>query len=155
MRTCKKCLQEKALTEFDKAGKTTSGEIAYRGQCKTCRSIHRPDKPSTPEERTAKYLKDKLWKEANKDSDIMHRRKSRWKSQGIDPVIAEKYFVEHQGKCDLCGESSTRTFHIDHCHTTGKIRGVLCSTCNSGLGMFKDSQRLLVAAIDYLNNRNQ
>lgn len=41
--------------------------------------------------------------------------------------------------------------HIDHDHTTGKIRGVLCSNCNMGLGMFKDKKELLMKAISYLN----
>jgi len=40
---------------------------------------------------------------------------------------------------------------IDHCHVTGKIRGMLCSNCNQGLGKFKDDMSLLEAAIDYLS----
>ena len=40
---------------------------------------------------------------------------------------------------------------IDHCHSTGKIRGLLCDRCNHGLGHFKDDINLLIKAIEYLN----
>jgi hypothetical protein len=41
---------------------------------------------------------------------------------------------------------------VDHCHTTGKVRGLLCSNCNKGLGCFKDNISFLKEAIEYLNN---
>jgi len=40
---------------------------------------------------------------------------------------------------------------VDHCHTTGKIRGLLCSGCNTGIGKLKDSPEILSKAIEYLN----
>lgn len=60
------------------------------------------------------------------------------------------------GKCKLCGlilDSSTKALkpHIDHCHKTGDIRGMLCHNCNAGLGHFKDSIELLNKAEEYLN----
>ena len=51
--------------------------------------------------------------------------------------------VWYKTSCDICGMPfGNRRYAIDHCHTTGKIRGLLCSQCNSGLGMFKDSAKL-------------
>jgi hypothetical protein len=59
---------------------------------------------------------------------------------------------EKQGKvCAICG-SSSKTWHTDHCHTTGKVRGILCFGCNVGLGNFRDDVTRLDAAIKYLND---
>ena len=59
--------------------------------------------------------------------------------------------VEADGKCMICGDSQTgRKLAIDHCHQTGKMRGVLCHHCNVGLGHFRDNPDLLLAAINYL-----
>lgn len=55
-------------------------------------------------------------------------------------------------KCGICGTTDGR-LHVDHCHTTGQVRGLLCRTCNIGLGHFKDSPELLGLAAAYLNQR--
>lgn len=56
------------------------------------------------------------------------------------------------GQCAICGGSleDTRKTHIDHCHSTGQVRGVLCHACNVGLGHFKDDVDVLARAINYL-----
>ena len=50
--------------------------------------------------------------------------------------------------CMICG--SEERLCIDHCHTTSKVRGILCSKCNTGLGMFRDNIEYLAEAIKYL-----
>lgn len=60
----------------------------------------------------------------------------------------------HDEVCAICGaEPSTRALAIDHCHDSGKIRGLLCTRCNIGLGYFKDSIENLTKAIEYLEER--
>ena len=55
------------------------------------------------------------------------------------------------GKCMICQSNGDgRKLTLDHCHNSGKLRGVLCSKCNTGLGMFSDRQDLLLSAIAYL-----
>jgi Recombination endonuclease VII len=51
-------------------------------------------------------------------------------------------------ECAICG--SEENLHIDHDHNTGKIRALLCRSCNIGLGHFKDEPSLLVRGVDYL-----
>jgi len=62
--------------------------------------------------------------------------------------------VERQGeRCAVCRKVIApmgRDTHIDHDHTTGKVRGLLCSECNLGLGKFKDRPDVLRAAATYL-----
>jgi hypothetical protein len=50
--------------------------------------------------------------------------------------------------CAICGKN--KKLVVDHNHTTGAIRGLLCSTCNAGIGMMKESPDILRAAIDYI-----
>lgn len=58
-------------------------------------------------------------------------------------------FLEQKGRCAIC-ESMPKRLVIDHDHNDGEFRGLLCATCNSGLGMFRDSIRHLLAAVAYL-----
>lgn len=54
--------------------------------------------------------------------------------------------------CKKTAEEEIRSLNVDHCHTTGKVRGLLCSSCNKALGSFKDSKDILNSAIVYLDN---
>lgn len=54
--------------------------------------------------------------------------------------------------CAICGEKEN--LHIDHCHTTGKVREALCRACNHGVGNFKDNPQLLIRAAEYLERHN-
>lgn len=59
------------------------------------------------------------------------------------------------GRCAICGRKQNvggRRFAIDHSHATGVVRGILCSNCNTGIGMFDDDTELLQSAIMYLVN---
>jgi hypothetical protein len=67
---------------------------------------------------------------------------------GIPLEVAEKARHNQEGRCKICKKEVP--LNIDHCHTTGIFRGLLCSNCNNGLGHFKDSEILLYTAIAYL-----
>lgn len=58
-------------------------------------------------------------------------------------------------KCKVCktqNKSYEKSLSVDHCHKTGRVRGLLCSSCNIGIGHFKDSIELLQSAIEYLGD---
>lgn len=62
-----------------------------------------------------------------------------------------KQMLERQGNaCAICGDRQSELV-IDHNHKSGKVRGLLCSNCNSGLGMFKDNRHALRTALLYLD----
>jgi len=65
----------------------------------------------------------------------------------------EDMFVRQGGVCALCYEpcETGKRLAVDHDHTTGRIRSLLCSGCNTGLGKFRESQELLRNAADYLD----
>lgn len=63
----------------------------------------------------------------------------------------EGMFAGHDGLCDICNqEGGKKGLHLDHCHETGRIRGLLCIRCNLGLGHFNDDPERLVKALAYL-----
>lgn len=65
--------------------------------------------------------------------------------------------AEQNGGCRICGTSNKRgkPLAVDHCHTTGKVRGLLCTSHNTALGKFKDDPGLLASAITYLARSGQ
>lgn len=64
---------------------------------------------------------------------------------------------EQDGACAICKTKDwgRRSPHIDHNHKTGKTRGLLCSRCNSGIGMFKDDPKRCRSAADYLSKKER
>ena len=76
------------------------------------------------------------------------------KQYNIDNDYFNKLFETQKGKCAICGIHQLklkRALSIDHCHKTGKVRGLLCSKCNTGIGMLQDNTEFLKNAIDYLD----
>jgi hypothetical protein len=69
---------------------------------------------------------------------------------GLTPAHLKKCWEVQEGKCAICNTDLDRKYHIDHCHTEMMFRGLLCRFCNTGLGLFKDSQTNLARAITYL-----
>ena len=61
-------------------------------------------------------------------------------------------YDKQEGKCAICNRKphTKRGLHIDHCHKTGEVRGLLCHGCNIGIGNFKHSTDLIKNAIEYL-----
>jgi hypothetical protein len=92
----------------------------------------------------------------------LRERKYRIQKQyGLSPERYEAMLAAQGGRCAICGTSEPRlnsnavyyctfSFHVDHCHETGKVRGLLCSRCNVGLGSFEDDVELLERAVAYL-----
>lgn len=83
------------------------------------------------------------------------------RTYGITLDDYEAMLEEQGGRCAICGsEGFTMAAHhkaklvVDHCHKTGKVRGLLCHNCNRALGLFKDSRDSLMKAIDYIGRCN-
>lgn len=82
-----------------------------------------------------------------------------FKTYGLTTKEYDTMYSAQNGKCKLCGytpnikdtHSRNRFLHVDHCHKTNRIRGLLCGNCNTGLGLLKDNVEVLTKAIEYLN----
>lgn len=75
------------------------------------------------------------------------------KKYGITPQEYEQRLASQGGVCAICKQPPAGKDHaVDHCHSTGAVRGILCSKCNTGLGQFQDSPELLLNAVAYLSS---
>jgi hypothetical protein len=77
----------------------------------------------------------------------------RGKRHGLDPEDYNLMLRAYDGCCYICKRPervANRSLAIDHCHTTGTVRGLLCTRCNQVIGRMEDSPALLRAAADYL-----
>ena len=73
---------------------------------------------------------------------------------GITLDDLEEMDRQQGGRCKICGGvDDFQRLSIDHDHSTGKVRGLLCTKCNSGLGQFRDDPELLEAAAQYLRDQ--
>jgi hypothetical protein len=73
---------------------------------------------------------------------------------GVTTQDYQRMLAEQSGCCAICGTDEPGgkgSFHVDHCHDSSRVRGLLCHRCNIGLGQFKDDPVRLPAAIDYLS----
>jgi hypothetical protein len=107
------------------------------------------------------------WRERNRDVAVAltndwcrrnpdkRRNAHLLRTYGISLADQERMIVEQGGACALCREMfpekrTTNTLHVDHCHTTKKVRGILCMRCNTGLGALGDTVESLERALAYL-----
>ena len=76
---------------------------------------------------------------------------------GVSPEFVESLYEQQSRKCAICFTEAAlygprdKILHLDHCHKSGKVRGLLCSKCNKGIGLLGDSIKNLEGAISYLN----
>lgn len=140
--TCIRCEQEKSVKEFNKRSSTMNGLNYY---CRKC------SKEVSNKYRTEN--KDKVNQLARERYDYSadYAKKIRRKFN----LTSEEYnlFVK-DGSCKICGKQQSDKHHkrlsFDHCHKTGKLRGLLCNKHNKALGLFDDNIEFLSKAIEYL-----
>lgn len=105
----------------------------------------------SPEEKKAK-MRQKM-RDSKMANPTLSQRRSLMKNYGITLECYDQMLEDQNHSCKICGFMELgdgKRLHVDHDHGTGDIRGLLCHHCNTGLGLFKDSQELLQKAIDYL-----
>lgn len=126
---CSRCGNTKPISAFHKCRK-----YGTQHWCKECRAAQARIRYQRRKQEYAEY-----------------RLFSRY---GLSTAELEAILERQNHRCALCEERlADRKPHIDHDHDTGRVRGVLCSECNTGLGKLKDSPALLRRAIAYLEGR--
>lgn len=87
------------------------------------------------------------WRAVNSKKILAH---DRMKKYGISPGAFHLMLLQQRNACGICKEIFSKEPHVDHCHKTGKVRGLLCGNCNRAMGLLKDSLEILESAKEYL-----
>jgi hypothetical protein len=78
----------------------------------------------------------------------------RLRKYGLTPEQYQRMVDESNGLCIVCKLAPARGLYVDHDHRTKKVRGLLCSNCNSGIGFFADDTKQMREAADYVDRAN-
>lgn len=171
MRQCRVCERYQAIDEFPRiAGHDT----ARRRVCRPCLNQQtKTSRAACTEAYRAKWLVEdarsvhptgfKVCRRCQQSKSVFDFARGNGNRDGLQPSCrdcANHYWqmrtfgavVSDTDRCEICGAASTprRRLGFDHDHATGEVRGVLCSKCNSALGLLGDDPRLIRAAAEYL-----
>jgi Recombination endonuclease VII len=162
VKKCRTCKEEKPLSEFYSNSSYADG---VSSECKTCSHARSRLWRLRNLQKSREYSRQ--WEAENKEKikayrkDFISRNLEHYRERCKRSDRKRKYGVtgqqflsmkEAQGnRCAICGNTpSGKELCIDHCHATGKVRGLLCNHCNVVLGMAEDSVQILTEAIAYL-----
>ena len=154
--SCRKCLEVKPISSFGSDRRSRNGLQVWCKPCVNERNRRLVAANPVSKEKKAEYQR--RYREKNGTPDPAHtRRKNLWRLYKIAPEDYDRMLAEQDGVCAICGSDDPQVgrhvrgyFHVDHCHGTGKVRGLLCGKCNWGLGLLGDSISGLEKALEYL-----
>lgn len=147
-KVCNTCQRRKPIDRFFKRG---GDERGYRSKCKDCfqESGTRYNQQDQVKARRAQHMR-----------EYRARDRSAWLNSSLkyrfNITLDEwnRLFDDQDGRCAICDHEFTKkTPHVDHCHETGVIRGLLCGGCNRMLGQARDSARILRKGAEYLEGQ--
>jgi hypothetical protein len=156
---CNKCLSVKTDNYFHKDKSKKDGLHTI---CKECQQQNKIANKENARETRKKYEKAKAteikeyWKTYNSNPHLKQKLKEKHLLNTYNISLEDLEILKKAQKysCAICGtheqDCSRKTLFVDHCHSTNKIRGLLCSQCNSALGLLYDDESLLEKAITYL-----
>jgi hypothetical protein len=136
MKNCNNCKTHLPVDSFGSDKSRKDGKSIYCLQCRAELA------------RTARYSKPERG-----------RTYARYKRYGITKEEYDRLNTKQGGLCAICGTDTPgrnhQTLYIDHDHSTGKVRGLLCCDCNLLLGYAKDNKTVLLKSIKYLEERGE
>lgn len=92
---------------------------------------------------------ERIWQDHYREKSVEKRREAiRYYRYGLTQEQFDKLLATQEGRCAICGDPFNRTPHVDHCHTTGRVRGLLCAPCNTGLGVYEKKHKLFKRYLD-------
>ena len=155
MKTCTKCNATKTLKEFPKDKLKKDG---HKSACKECYSIYDKKRywkdPEGQRERVSKYRKSQ-----SKEKLYLSNRNTKLKqAYGMTHDDYLLMLEQQNYKCACCGidakEAGIKGLVIDHNHITGAVRQLLCTQCNTALGLLKEDTEIINNLLKYIRKHN-
>ena len=98
---------------------------------------------------------DKQYRFKNKDKAKKYQKEYNLKTKyNLTPDQYNKMLSDQNNCCKVC-DIKMISPHVDHCHTTGKVRALLCNNCNTGLGKLKEDTKIMQKLIEYVKEHNE
>lgn len=155
MKRCTKCSKVKPLSGFSKDRSTKDG-LSFR--CRMCQKTYNDTHKEEIKVRGKAYyitnkkklaMQHKIWKKNHKKELENIALKDKY---GITLEDKREMWKKQNGRCAICKKKliESNDCHVDHCHITGMVRGLLCRKCNAVLGYANDDSIILQDAINYL-----
>jgi hypothetical protein len=154
---CPRCENEKPISEFYKSTRAKDGHCVY---CKPCQNGATHAGTIAYQHSPQGRAQRKLWQRSEvfkRKRARNHRSRTLRKKFGLTVEEYDRMLEAQGGVCLLCERENTygRRLAVDHCHITGKVRGLLCTRCNAALGVFNDDPEILERAIQYLRSHQE
>lgn len=134
-KSCSRCKRKKPLSEFYRTTETVTG---FSSACRPC--VRKSDK--------IRNIRDKeKRRKAHKFVNVKRK-------YGLTKNEWEIILNSQQNGCAICRKifDHYKDIHVDHCHSTGKVRGLLCNKCNFALGLLCDDPKIIDSAARYLRD---
>ena len=153
--TCRTCKQTKPALEFY-FDKRKAGH--HYKECKKCagqRSIQNLHKRMENPEFKAQYAakqSEAYYRLYQGKRTERHRQNEVWRKYHLSNEQYQEMLDAQNNECACCHDPFTRTPHVDHDHSTDKVRGLLCGPCNHGIGLLGDTLEGLLKAVAYLQS---
>ena len=151
--TCKECMSEAAKRRYHEDPEWRAGKRQANKNWQDRNPGYRPAYGKAYYERRREYYaeRNKAWARAHRDRRVAIRRKNVY---GITQAEFDALLAAQSGRCAICGtDLHPGKWAIDHDHETGRVRGILCRSCNIMLGLAMDDQSILAKAIKYLHEK--
>jgi hypothetical protein len=133
IKTCARCKENLSVSLFRLDSRYSDG---YASWCKACFS----------ENNKINYIQKRKWRDIEKRYGITKEEYKKLEKKQNNLCACCKQKPQNRGRND--------SFVVDHCHATGRVRGLLCAKCNAGIGFFDDTPALLVLASEYLQKHD-
>lgn len=173
MKTCKKCGQEKSIDDFHRH---PENKDRRQTACKKCRLEHSKEHNKKMQAKNAEVIRtgrvmrciqceeyktdydfstDRTYKHGLKHvCKICDAKNCKTSKYGLTHREQDALYAAQKNKCPICHAKLEvdKKSHFDHCHATGKVRGILCGPCNQAIGLFKENTDAMLNAVKYLQS---